>query len=205
MKNSPHLSILYPLLSYQLGHVFMKSHSPFQTVVLFVGLMLFWLSMSGYFDLLHIGFGVVSAGIVLFFFHSIRHYAFFEEEKSSLQGVRPFQFATYLFWLIWQIIKSGLYVAGVILKPSMPIEPSIVTFRADLPGPYAKMLLGNSITLTPGTLTVDIEGDLFTVHALTRETYAGIVDDSMPRQVLKLYSKEDRPVISEVKVVHTNL
>lgn len=183
----------------------MKSHSLFQTLLLFVGLMLFWLIMSGYFDLLHISFGLFSAAIVLFFFHSIRQHAFFEEEKIPLKGVRPLQFVLYLFWLVWEIIKSGIYVARVILRPSMPIEPSILTFKADLPGPYAKMLLGNSITLTPGTLTVDIEGDLFTVHALTRETMAGIVDDSMPKQVLKLYSKDDRPVISEVKIIHTNL
>ncbi len=183
----------------------MKSYSIYHSFVLFVSLMFFWLVMSGYFDALHIGFGVISIGTVMVFFHSIRRHAFFEEEKSPLKSVNPIRFISYVFWVIWEIFKSGIFVAKVILKPSMPIEPSILTFKADLPGPYAKMLLGNSITLTPGTLTVDIEDDLFTVHALSRETYAGIIDDSMPKKVLSLYSDEKRPVISDVKITHTNL
>lgn len=183
----------------------MKSHSPYHTFLLFAGLMLFWLSMSGYFDALHIGFGVFSTVVVMAFFHTLRRHAFFEDEKTTLPSVHPLRFILYVFWLIFEIFKSGFYVAKVILKPSIPIEPSMLTFKADLPGPYAKMLFGNSITLTPGTLTVEIQGDEFTVHALSRETYSGIIDDSMGQQVLKLYSDDKRPVVSDVKITHTNL
>lgn len=183
----------------------MKSQSHYHSILLVTGLMFFWLSMSGYFDALHIGFGIISITVVVFFYSGIRKHAFFEDEKEALPGIRPLHFVGYIFWVIWEIFKSGIFVAKVILKPSMPIEPSMVTFRADLPGPYAKMVLGNSITLTPGTLTVEIEDDLFTVHALTRETFSGIIDDTMPKKVLRLYSDENRSVISDVKVTHTNL
>jgi multicomponent Na+:H+ antiporter subunit E len=84
----------------------------------------------------------------------------------------------------------------------MPIKPTMVTFKVDLPSSHAKVILGNSITLTPGTLTVDIEDDTFTIHALDSNSYAGIEDDSMPRQVLSLFSSEDRPVVRDFKILN---
>jgi len=83
----------------------------------------------------------------------------------------------------------------------MPIETAIVKFRADLPSSHAKMILGNSITLTPGTLTIDIEDDLFIIHALDSNSYASLENDEMPRQVLQLFQKEVHPVVSDFEII----
>lgn len=171
----------------------------------FAGLLGFWLVMSGYYDAIHIGYGVACTFLVLWLFRRIRSHQFYPDDETVAHRVRYGRALYYIVWLLWQIIVSGVYVAGVILRRRMPIEPSVVTFRADLPGPTARMILGNSITLTPGTLTVQIEDDRFVVHALTPDTFAGIVDDSMPRQVLRLFSREDRPVISDVEITHSNV
>ncbi len=68
-----------------------------------------------------------------------------------------------------EIIKANIDVARIVLHPRLPIEPSIVKFKTTLKGDTAKVSLANSITLTPGTITMDIIGDTFYVHALTRE------------------------------------
>lgn len=94
-------------------------------------------------------------------------------------------------------------MVGIILRPSMPIETTMLKFRVDLPSSHAKMILGNSITLTPGTLTVDIEGDLFTVHALDKASYESLENDEMPRQVLQLFEKQERQVIKDFEIIKT--
>lgn len=71
---------------------------------------------------------------------------------------------TYLFVFLGALIRANLDVAFRVLKPSLPISPGIVQIRTSLKTPLARTLLANSITLTPGTITVDARGDLFYVH-----------------------------------------
>lgn len=163
--------------------------------------MAFWLLMSGYFDLIHIAYGVVSVIGVMMVNRSLATYAFFEDDHNESFRIRPIRALLYLFWILGQILIAGWRVAVLILRPSLPAKPAMVTFRADLPTARAKMILGNSITLTPGTLTVDIEGDQFTVHSVDSFSYEGIINDDMPKRVLKLFSTEDRPVVYDV-VIH---
>lgn len=172
------------------------------TLLSFVSLMAFWLIMSGYYDLIHIGYGVISVASVMMINRGLAKYAFFEDDHNEHARLRPLQTILYLFWILGQIVIAGWNVALLILRPSLPASPAMIIFRADLPSARARMILGNSITLTPGTLTLDIEDDLFTVHSIDRKAYKGIIDDSMPRQVLQLFSKEDRPVIRDVVIQH---
>lgn len=167
--------------------------------------MIFWVVLSGFFDAMHIGFGAVSALIVLITFNSIRTVHFFEDQRDSITSVRFHKFIAFVPWLMIEIVKSAIQVAGMIVHPRIDIEPSMVTFRVNLPSAHAKMVLGNSITLTPGTLTVDIKGDQFIVHALSPKTYAGIVNDSLPRKVLGVFSTDDHPVVHDVSITHSNL
>ena len=120
---------------------------------------------------------------------------------DNLDELRFFRAIYYFFWLIYQIIVAGFHVLGIIMRPSMPIEPSIIKFRVDLPSSHAKMILGNSITLTPGTLTIDIEGDIFIVHSLDDASFESLENDEMPRQVLQLFEKEERQVIQEFEII----
>jgi len=76
----------------------------------------------------------------------------------------------YFPWLLGQIVIANFQIAWVVLHPRLPIDPQLVSFRKHFPTPIAYFLLGNSITLTPGTVTVDLEGDEFLVHALIRSS-----------------------------------
>jgi multicomponent Na+:H+ antiporter subunit E len=167
----------------------------------FVSLMLFWVIMSGFLDAIHLGFGLVTVLGVMAMNHKLKSHQFFEDDLSDFSELRFARAFFYFFWLFWQIIVSGFHVVSIIIRPSMPIRPAMLSFRADLPSSHAKAILGNSITLTPGTLTIDIEDDLFTVHALDDSTLQGIISDEMPRQVLKLFQSEERQVISDVKII----
>jgi multicomponent Na+:H+ antiporter subunit E len=182
----------------------MSKTSLFTNVMSFISLMIFWVVMSGFIDVIHLSMGVVTVVGVLVFNSKLKNHQFFEDDMSDLSELRFGMAFYYFFWMIWQIIIAGFHVLWVITSPKMPIQTTVLTFRANLPSAHAKMILGNSITLTPGTLTMDIEGDLFTVHALTAKSYEGIINDEMPKMVLKLFSKEDRPVVSDINIITEN-
>jgi len=167
----------------------------------FLSLMAFWLIMSGFFDILHISYGIVSVAVVLAVNFKLKTHRFFEDEMDDLLHLRFGNVIVYIPWILLQILKSGFHVAFIILRPSTPVQPALLKFRVDLPSAHAKMSLGNSITLTPGTLTIDIKGNEFTVHALSEASYAGIVNDAMPRKVRGLFLKDSKPVISNVEII----
>ena len=73
-------------------------------------------------------------------------------------------FAVYLMVLLWEVLKANLDVAYRVIHPRMPIKPGVVVIRTDLKSDIAKMILANSITLTPGTFTLDIIGDRLLIH-----------------------------------------
>lgn len=179
----------------------MSKFSFFSFTLSFISLMLFWIAMSGFLDAIHLTFGVLSVGGVLMLNYQLKKHRFYEDDMDNLDDLRLMRFTYYFFWMIYQIILSGFHVLWVIMRPSMPIETAIVKFRVDLPSSHAKMILGNSITLTPGTLTIEIEDDLFTVHALDASSYAGLESDEMPRQVLRLFQKKERQVVRDFEII----
>jgi multicomponent Na+:H+ antiporter subunit E len=93
----------------------------------------------------------------------------------------------YAPWLLVQVVLASLHVAQVVLSPKMPIRPRLVRFRADLPGEVAHLTLANSITLTPGTVTVDRHGDEYLIHALTDDTAGGLLGGDMQRRVGRVF------------------
>ncbi|RQD64652.1 MAG: hypothetical protein D5R98_04625 [Desulfonatronovibrio sp. MSAO_Bac4] len=155
----------------------------FQAVLL----MALWLILSGHFDLEHIIYGALSVLLVVWLNTSIRRIPLRNGEYLTGSCIITHRLVMYLFWLALQIVKSGIFVAYLTLHPKMPINPMIVRFKSDLPNPLAKVILGNSITLTPGTLTVDIKGSFFIVHALLDETEEELVSGEMEARVGRLY------------------
>ncbi|NOR75204.1 MAG: Na+/H+ antiporter subunit E [Draconibacterium sp.] len=81
-----------------------------------------------------------------------------------------FYMVYYLVIFIRELIKSNVDVARRVITPSLPINPGIVKFKSELPTDFAKMILANSITLTPGTLSIDIIDDTFYVHWIDVKT-----------------------------------
>ena len=167
--------------------------------------MLFWLLLSGHYDLMHISLGVFSVFLVMLMNYPLRRrlFAMEEERSATLSFSRLQRLSFYIPWLLWQIIVSSIQVAYVVLHPRCPIDPALLRFKTKLKNVSSKVILGNSITLTPGTITLEIEGDEFLVHALMDISSTGIIDGTLPGQVAKLYEREPGQVIYDVEIIKT--
>jgi len=146
----------------------------------------FWILLSGKFDLFHLTLGVISSALVSFLSADL---LMFKEGKNRLAtGIR---FLIYLPWLLYQIVLSTLHVTFLALHPRMKdqIDPTIVTFKTKLKTNIAKVALANSITLTPGTITVRIEGQVFYVHAISRKAAAGLPGE-MEDRLAKVFERD---------------
>ena len=146
----------------------------------------FWIMLSGKFDLFHLTLGVLSSALVSFLSADL---LMFKEGKNRLAtGVR---FLMYLPWLLYQIFLSTLHVTFLALHPKMKdqIDPTIVTFKTKLKTNIAKVALANSITLTPGTITVRIDGQVFYVHAISRKAAAGLPGE-MEDRLAKVFERD---------------
>ena len=97
-------------------------------------------------------------------FGIIWNWYFFRKVGKFLQPVRYFWFLVYLLVIIWECIKANFDVAYRVLHPAMPIKPGIVKLELSLKSGFARTMLANSITMTPGTIAVDIVNDTLFVH-----------------------------------------
>jgi multicomponent Na+:H+ antiporter subunit E len=94
-----------------------------------------------------------------------------------------FRLVLYVPYLLWQIVVANFRIAYVVLHPDLPIDPSVERFKAAVWGGAAVTTLANSITLTPGTLTVEADGREFHVHALTENAREGLCEGALERAV----------------------
>jgi multicomponent Na+:H+ antiporter subunit E len=146
----------------------------------------FWILLSGKFDLFHLTLGIISSVLVSFLSADLFMY---EHGKNGLAtGVR---FLLYLPWLLYQILLSTLHVTFLALHPKMKdqIDPTIVTFKTKLKTNIGKVALANSITLTPGTITIRIEDQVFYVHAISRKAAAGLPGE-MEERLAKVFERD---------------
>lgn len=146
-------------------------------------LMLFWLMMSGDFSILNLALGIASALLVVAI--SIRIDVV--DHESQPLHLTP-RLPMYWLWLAGQVIKSNLDVTFRIWTPGRPISPTLVRLRLDQKTALGKVIYANSITLTPGTVTLIVEGDQALVHALTQEDAAILEEGEMNRRVRALES-----------------
>ena len=165
--------------------------------------MVFWLLLSGHYDIMHISFGIFSVILVLLINHPIRRHLFSLEEHSETLKLSIPRLIFYIPWLLWQIVIASIQVACVVLHPRCPIDPALVRFKTGLGNTSSKVILGNSITLTPGTITLEIDQDEFLVHALMDISSTGIIDGTLPGQVAKLYERTPGQVLRDVRIIKT--
>jgi multicomponent Na+:H+ antiporter subunit E len=142
-----------------------------------------WYLLSGKFDLLHFGTGVLTALVIALTYRPV-------EDGTVLRVGR---FLAYVPWLILQIVLSNLRVARIVLSRDMPISPTFVRLRPEVPGPRALTLLGSSVTLTPGTLTIDVDGDEIFVHALDAASAQDVRDRTIERRVAEVFPERSAP------------
>ncbi len=162
-----------------------------RTLLLFLVLIAFWLLLSGQFESTFlIGSGIISCILAVFCCWRLKLIGESYQPIESLPG-----FILYLPWLIWQIILASLDVTRRSWGSTASIQPRFVKVPVSIRHPLAQTLLANSITLTPGTVTVDVTEDHFLVHALTDTAEKGVLDGSMERRVAVMVpdSKEPDP------------
>lgn len=99
---------------------------------------------------------------------------------------RLFLMIAYCFVLLWEIIKANLTVINIVLNKKRPIKQSIRYFDTTLKSEFAKMVLANSITLTPGTITISVDNNRFCVHCLSAELLDGIEDSVFVKLLTKM-------------------
>jgi len=129
-------------------------------LALFILSFLFWLLLTFDVSPVNLVIGAVAALITSLLFS--KH--FFEKGYKFLQLQRYFWLLVYMVILIWECVKANFDVAYRVLHPAMPIKPGIVRFKLNLKSEFARTMLANSITMTPGTIAVDIVGDDLFVH-----------------------------------------
>ncbi|MFC1572592.1 Na+/H+ antiporter subunit E [Candidatus Eisenbacteria bacterium] len=161
------------------------------TVLLIVGLALLWVISSGKLDFIHSAYGVLSILLVLLLTRTLTGSRSDPSEDEVFARIHVLNAIIYPFWLLWQITLANMQLAGFILAPKMPIDPVLLRFKTGMKSPIAKVTLGNSITLTPGTFTIRIRGDEFLVHAVHESMAAGLLDGSMQRKVAGVYRERE--------------
>ena len=146
-------------------------------VLLLLLLGVTWLLWSGTFEPLLLGLGVLSCLLSLYL---ARRIGFFERGIYSLQ-VLP-RLPRFWGWLLVEIVKSNLRVAAAVLQPRGSRSPTVIDIQSRL-GPIGQTLLANAITLTPGTVTLDVADGRLRVHCLTRAAAAALLAGEMQRRV----------------------
>lgn len=152
-----------------------------RALILFIALYGTWLLLSGHYNATLLTYGALScAGIVLL----VAHLGILDAEALPVHlGIR---LLLYLPWLMKEIVLSNLSVARVILDPKLPIHPQILRVAASQKTQVGQATYANSITLTPGTVTLDIRDGQILVHALTMASAVGLLSGEMDRRVAHL-------------------
>ena len=149
--------------------------------------MLTWVVLSGKFDLFHLSLGVLSSAIVAYSSGRL----LFPVDYTGKFMVRWIRFIRYIPWLLGQVFIANLHVLKLVLHPNMLnlINPRIVRFESRLQSNMARFVLANSITLTPGTITVfaSIFGN-FTVHVIDDASGKGLPGE-MEERVAEIYGE----------------
>ncbi len=159
-------------------------------VILFV----FWMLLSGQFDAFHLTLGVICCIIVAYLFHDL----LFANVRVGDMRVVAARFIAYIPWLIQQIVLANIHVASVVLRPRMPIDPQILTFKTKLETDISTVTLANSITLTPGTITMDIKDGVFYVHALDQKVADDLNAGDMEDRVAHIFMEADHLYVQDV-------
>jgi multicomponent Na+:H+ antiporter subunit E len=146
----------------------------------------FWLVMSGYFTPFLLTMGLVSAIAVVWLAHRMD----VVDHEGHPAHLAPRALLRYWPWLIREILKSGWAVTRIILDPRLPISPTLVRFRPTQRTDVGLTTHANSITLTPGTISVEVGRDELLVHALAEAGAEGIRSGDMDRRVTRFEGGE---------------
>ena len=151
-----------------------------QFFALFTASFAFYLLLAGSLKPFELATGAISAGIVAV---SLWRVSLTSAVDPSQTAGRLARFALYVPFLLWEIVKANVEIAYIVLHPDLPIDPEMVEFDAAVWSALPVTTLANSITLTPGTLTVDVERQHMRIHTLTPGSREGLFDGGLERAV----------------------
>ncbi|MEO0416419.1 MAG: Na+/H+ antiporter subunit E [Verrucomicrobiota bacterium] len=154
-------------------------------VLIFTLLLVNWIVFSGLMDVVHLSLGVISCLIVT----AMSSDLLFANRDTPLhrRAKQAARMLVYLFWLVWQIVLSNLHLLKLSMGGKASLQPQIIRYETQLKSDFEKFLLANSITLTPGTVTMKILGDTYYIHAISDVTAKGL-DGEMERRIAKIFS-----------------
>jgi multicomponent Na+:H+ antiporter subunit E len=141
------------------------------SVIIFIVLMITWLLISASVDWQHILVGF----FLMFMLTLLWNQLTIDEQGKTKVTWRQFKlFMRYILFLELEIVIANFHVAAIVLSPKMPISPGLIVLKIDLKKDLPRVLYANSITMTPGTITVDLEGDRLLVHGMTKHHAFGV-------------------------------
>jgi multicomponent Na+:H+ antiporter subunit E len=151
-----------------------------QVLALFGASFLFYLALAGSIEAFELVTGAITAGVVSVALWGV---SLTTPVRPGATAAKLLRLLLYLPYLLWEITKANVEVAYVVLHPDLPIDPEMVEFDAAVWSALPVTTLANSITLTPGTLTVDVSRRHFTVHTLTGSSREDLFGGSLERAV----------------------
>jgi multicomponent Na+:H+ antiporter subunit E len=141
------------------------------------------------------GIGVGCCALVAYISHDL---LFVNVRVGDMRTIVK-RFFAYIPWLIYQIIMANFHVARLVLSPKMPINPKIIKFKVKLDSDISLVTFANSITLTPGTITVDIKEGEYYVHALDETlAYDLLFGGEMEDRVAHVYMEAEHVYVQDV-------
>lgn len=166
-------------------------HNLYCLVLLSIILFVIWTLLSGVFEVKFLLIGLFSSIIISAICMPFMLYkSSVDDSEHFLLKINLFKLIPYLFWLAIEIIKSSISVAKQIYTPGLKIKPRVVAFKMQYVNPLAKVLLSNSIILTPGTLTIDVsEEGVYVVHAIDEGAANDLYAGGMAYKVASLFNE----------------
>ena len=153
-------------------------NTPHRTLSLFILLFLSWLLLSGIYTDMLLGLGVLSCLVVI---AVCRRMKIVDPEGHPIHLIPGL--LRYMPWFLWAVIKSNIDVIRRILHPRLPIAPRLIRVEASQKTHLGQVIYANSITLTPGTVSVETGEGVIDVHALTGEAAEDVRSGDMDRRV----------------------
>lgn len=161
------------------------------SVISFLVLFGFWVVLSGHFDLLHLAYGVVSAALVTWLSAGLLYTKVDGGEDRYLTLLPWGRLMKYWAYLTLEIIKANLQVLKLVLGPRRLLDPSFITVDCDLRSEVSRVTYANSITLTPGTVTIDVLPDgRYLVHAIDKASADGLRNGAMERRIAAAFGEQ---------------
>lgn len=156
-----------------------------------VTLFAFWLLLSDQYSAVFLVMGLATAALVTASTHDLLMEAVGGQSPHARNlPVRAWYLVAYSGWIVWRILVASVQVAYFVAHPDMPLQPQVLRFRTTMRRPLAQVMLANSITLVPGTLTLNLDDGEYLVHALVPAAADDLVSARMQNMVARLFGEQ---------------